>query len=179
MQPRDILDFWFTELNARQWYKPDAAIDRDIERRFKPLYDDLSSAVPADWSSTAYNCLAAIIVLDQFPRNMFRGTPRAFATDPQALALSSHAIERKFDAGLDAAGKQFLYMPWQHAEDRAAQARSLELFAALGDAAMLNFAKRHHDIIARFGRFPHRNAILARSSTPDEIEFLREPGSSF
>lgn len=179
MQPSDILDFWFTELTPAQWYRSGPAIDLDIVRRFQPLYGELSRNVPGDWTMTARGTLAAIIVLDQFPRNMFRATPQAFATDDKALALSAQAIARKFDEGLAQREKQFLYMPYQHAEDRQVQARSLELFAALGDPAILGFAKSHHDIIARFGRFPHRNAILGRVSTPEELEFLKEPGSSF
>ncbi len=179
MQSHEILDFWFTQLSASQWYRSDAAIDQEIVRRFKPAYDRLSRAVPVAWSNTGPGCLAAVIALDQFPRNMFRGQPLAFATDSIALALSTQAIDRKFDAELDPAGKQFLYMPYQHAEDRSVQARSLELFASLGNSQILDFARRHHDIIARFGRFPHRNAILGRSSTPEELEFLSKPGSSF
>ena len=130
------------------------------------------------WRSTPLAALALIVVLDQFSRNLFRGTPRAFVGDPAALAAAASAIERGFDRLLSAQERTFAYMPFEHAEDLAAQRRSLALFGAL-DPDDIDYAKRHHDIIARFGRFPHRNAALGRESTPEEIEFLKRPGSSF
>lgn len=117
-------------------------------------------------------------MLDQFPRNMFRGTARAFSTDPKALAAAGAAVGRGFDRLLSPVERAFVYLPFEHAEDLAAQRRSLALFEAL-DPNDMEYVKRHHEIIARFGRFPHRNAILGRESTPDEIEFLKQPGSSF
>ena len=118
------------------------------------------------------------MVLDQFPRNLFRGTARAFSSDSMALAAARGAVARGFDRLLSPAERTFVYMPYEHAEDLAAQHRSLALFHAL-DPNDMEYAKRHYEIIARFGRFPHRNAILGRESTPDEIEFLKRPGSSF
>jgi uncharacterized protein (DUF924 family) len=120
-----------------------------------------------------------MIVLDQFPRNMFRDDPRAFATDPHARILLRHMLDMGYDKGLDARQRQFLYMPLQHSENRDDQALSVELNATLGDEDVLKFAKAHKDIIDRFGRFPHRNAILGRESTSEELAFLDQPGSSF
>jgi uncharacterized protein (DUF924 family) len=130
------------------------------------------------WRSTPLAALALVVVLDQFSRNMFRGTPRAFAGDPAALAAAASVIERGFDRPLSAQERTFVYMPFEHAEDLAAQRRSLALFEAL-DPNDMEYARRHHEIIARFGRFPHRNSLLGRESTPEEIEFLKRPGSSF
>ncbi len=179
MLPQDVLDFWFHELAPSQWYKADNGLDAEIARRFEPVYRALSRFVPSDWNKDAGTNLAATIVLDQFPRNMFRGTPQAFATDALALDVSMATIEKHFDLELNESQRQFLYMPFQHAEDRATQARSIELFEALGNANVLDFARRHRAIIERFGRFPHRNAILGRTSTAEELEFLKQPGSSF
>jgi len=119
-----------------------------------------------------------VIVLDQFPRNMFRGTARAFSSDPAALAAARGLVERGFDRLLTATERLFAYLPFQHAEDLAAQRRALALVGAL-DAGLFEYARRHYEIIARFGRFPHRNAVLGRESTAEELEFLKEPGSSF
>lgn len=179
MTPSDILDFWFGQLKPAQWYKPDTALDAEIGRRFAAVYDNLQRDVTEEWRDSARGLLAAVIVLDQFPRNMFRGTPKAFATDAAALALSTGAIERQFDRSLSTIERQFLYMPFQHSEDRVVQARSVALFETLGDANVLDYARRHRAVIERFGRFAHRNAILGRQSTPEEVEFLKQPGSSF
>ena len=127
----------------------------------------------------ADKALAAVIVCDQFPRNMFRGTPRAFATDSKALTIANAAIAKGYDAALTQSQRQFLYLPFEHAEDAASQARAVELFAPLGDAELTKYAEAHKAIIDRFGRFPHRNAVLGRVSTPEEVAFLKEPGSSF
>lgn len=179
MAPGDILDFWFKQLKPAQWYKPDGALDAEIARRFASVYDELRLEVAKSWRVDVHGLLSAVIVLDQFPRNMFRGTPKAFATDAAALALSTDAIERQLDHPLSTSERQFLYMPFQHAEDRAVQDRSVALFDALGDASVADYARRHRAVIERFGRFPHRNAILGRASTQEEIEFLKQPGSSF
>jgi uncharacterized protein (DUF924 family) len=179
MRPQNILDFWFKELAPGQWFKPDAKLDAEILRRFEPAYSELSRHVPSGWRESAHSILAAVIVLDQFPRNMFRGAPKAFAADREALALSQAAIDQQLDRELTAVERQFLYMPFQHAEDRTAQARSVLLFETIGNANVLDYARRHRDIVERFGRFPHRNAILGRNSTAEEIDFLKQPGSSF
>jgi uncharacterized protein (DUF924 family) len=130
------------------------------------------------WETTPLASLALVVVLDQFPRNMFRETPHAFSTDSRALAAAGRALERGFDRMLSPAERTFMYLPFEHAEDFAAQRHSLALFEAL-DPNDMEYAKRHYEIIARFGRFPHRNAVLGRESTPEEIEFLKGPGSSF
>jgi uncharacterized protein (DUF924 family) len=127
----------------------------------------------------AQTALAAVIVLDQMSRNMFRDIPRAFATDPLALRLAEAAIARGFDAGLTKDQRMFLYLPFQHSEDRRLQARGVALMASLGDAEQSKWAEAHSAIVDRFGRFPHRNRILGRASTPEETEFLKQPGSSF
>lgn len=173
----EVLDFWFRQLSQRDKFAKSDSIDADIGRRFGDLYDRLARELPAP--ASARGALAAIIVLDQFPRNMFRGSAKAFATDGAALALSEAAIEQGFDRALSAEERQFLYMPFQHSEDRAIQARSVDLFARLGDADVLEYARRHCEIIERFGRFPHRNPTLGRESTEEETRFLEEPGSSF
>ena len=123
--------------------------------------------------------LAAVIVLDQFPRNMYRGASRAFAADGAALSLAKEALMRGFDRELSIDERKFLYMPFEHSENPAEQARSMELFGTLESELDLDYARRHKEIIDRFGRFPHRNAVLGRISTPEEIEFIKEPGSSF
>ncbi|MCE9520925.1 MAG: DUF924 domain-containing protein [Alphaproteobacteria bacterium] len=175
----DVLAFWFEELKPEQWFKPDVALDTIVARRFGAVHATLERAVPESWRINGHAVLAAVIVLDQFPRNMFRGTARAFATDGAALALSTEAIRLQFDHALSAIERQFLYMPFQHAEDLDVQRRSVDLFAALGNANVADYAERHQAVIARFGRFPHRNAILGRTSTAEEVEFLKQPGSSF
>jgi len=174
-----VLSFWFETLRPEQWFSVDETVDDEVRARFGPLYRRLAAGVPPEWEEAPDGCLATVIVLDQFPRNMFRGDPRAFATDAAALALAERAIGRGFDRALSAVRRKFLYMPFQHGEDAADQARSVELFAALGDPQTLDFARRHKEIVDRFGRFPHRNAVLGRVSTEEELAFLEQPDSAF
>mgnify|MGYP005850410919 CR=1 FL=1 len=174
-----ILKFWFEELDPKDWWRKDDALDAKVAARFAGVYEELRKSVPAPWLDTPEGVLAAILVLDQFPRNMFRNTPRAFATDAQALALAKRAIAEGIDTKLEPRKRAFVYMPFQHSEDRADQARSIALFTAHGDPLNLDFALKHKAIIDRFGRFPHRNEILGRASTAEELEFLKQPGSSF
>lgn len=174
-----ILDFWFEELTPEDWFKADAARDAEITQLFRQVYEQLATGVPQSWLTEPEGYLAAIIVLDQFPRNIFRGTPRAFATDDAALILAKRAIAEGKDMLLPPERRAFVYLPFQHVEDAADQARSVELFTALGNELNLDYAIRHKEIIDRFGRFPHRNEILGRKSTAEEIEFLKQPGSSF
>jgi uncharacterized protein (DUF924 family) len=133
------------------------------------------------WQDTPLAALALVVVLDQFPRNMFRGRARAFESDPAALALATGTIERRFDRLLRPVERAFVYLPFQHSEDLAAQTTALSMYDRLAELGVdhRDFARRHHDIIARFGRFPHRNEVLGRASTPEEIEFLKRPGSRF
>jgi uncharacterized protein (DUF924 family) len=185
-----VLDFWFGAPGSAErgrsrscWFVKDPAFDTEIRARFLDLYERAAGGGLEDWRRTPLCALALAVVLDQFPRNMFRGEARAFAADPLALRVGRSSVERGFDALLRPVERWFVYLPFEHAEDLAAQRRSLALFGALprdaDNSGTLDYARRHYDIIARFGRFPHRNSILGRESTADEAEFLRQPGSSF
>ena len=174
----EVLSSWFETLRPEQWFERDAAVD-DRCREFLPLYERLVTDGTSEWEVNADGCLAAVIVLDQFPRNIFRSDPRAYGADAAALALAARAIDAGLDQALDLERRKFLYMPYQHSEDPAVQARSVELFESLDDLQNVEYAKRHQEIVARFGRFPHRNQVLGRESTAEEIEFLKEPDSSF
>jgi uncharacterized protein (DUF924 family) len=175
----EVLDFWFSELPREAWFRKDADVDRTIRDRFLPVYETLSARTPDELATSADKALAAVIVLDQFPRNMFRDTAKAFATDALALAIAKRAIERGLDQELARERRIFLYLPFEHSEELADQLRCIALTEALGDEEYARYAKLHHDVIARFGRFPHRNAILGRPSTPEEEAFLQQPGSRF
>jgi uncharacterized protein (DUF924 family) len=175
----EIVAFWFETLKPEDWYRKNAAIEAEIGERFGATYEALKTGVPPEWLAEPKGMLAAIIVLDQFPRNMFRDDPRAFATDGAALALAKRAIGEGIDMRLPPDKRAFIYLPFQHAETPDDQARSITLFTALGNPNNLDFALRHQAIIARFGRFPHRNSVLGRASTAEELAFLQEPGSSF
>jgi uncharacterized protein (DUF924 family) len=173
----DVLHFWFKELKPEKWFAKDEAVDATIRKRFGALHASLTEKVPASITATPLGALAVVIVLDQFSRNLFRNSVRAFACDATALAIAQEAVGAGFDAQLERNQRTFLYLPFEHSEDREVQRRSIELFAALGDADALDYARRHYDIIERFGRFPHRNRILGRESTPEELEFLKtHPG---
>lgn len=178
--PDDVLDFWFRELAPEAWFRKDATVDETIRTRFLGRHEqvvadfDLAAA-----TGTPGRALATIIVLDQFPRNMFRNTPRAFATDPLALSVADAAVARGLDTGLEKMRRLFLYLPFEHSEALVHQARSVELIGGLGDDDLRRYAVAHSDIIKRFGRFPHRNVILGRGSTAEELAFLSQPGSSF
>ncbi|MCH9807080.1 MAG: DUF924 domain-containing protein [Alphaproteobacteria bacterium] len=176
---RDVLSFWFDELAPSDWFGKRNGVDEKIRRRFLPLYDRLAEHASKQQPVSAKHALATIIVLDQFPRNLFRESPKAFATDEAALALAKAAITSGLDTELSVQERQFLYMPYQHAESSSAQVRSIELYTSLGVPSILSFAVRHKEIIDRFGRFPHRNEILGRASTQEELEFLNRPDSSF
>lgn len=166
-----VTRYWFEELPPQAWFRKDTHVDDAIRERFAALHDEIARIRP-ERLTTPRDCLAAVIVLDQFPRNMFRGSPRAFATDALALLISQHAIAAGLDQQLDRQQRWFLYMPFQHSEDRAVQARSIELFTQLNDPENLGYARRHREIIDRFGRFPHRNEVLGRVSTPEEAQFI-------
>jgi uncharacterized protein (DUF924 family) len=172
----DVLEFWFAD--PARWWKKDAAFDAEVRDRFLALHDALCRGDHEDWPETARGALAYVIVLDQLSRNMFRGTARMFESDVRARAAARRAIDRGDDCHSSAEQRSFLYMPLMHSEDLADQDRSVALFAA-GPPDYLRYAEQHRDVIRRFGRFPHRNALLGRESTPEEQEFLRQPGSSF
>jgi uncharacterized protein (DUF924 family) len=168
----DIVRFWFEELSLKDWFRRDVAVDADITARFRQTYEALKDGVPESWLAGPKGFLAAILVLDQFPRNMFRDDARAFATDEAALALAKRAIAEGAADKLPPKQRAFIYMPFQHSEDADDQARSIELFTALGNPLGLDFALRHQTVIERFGRFPHRNSILGRETTEEEEAFL-------
>ena len=190
-QAQEVLDFWFLPpdnpaygQSRMEWFRKDDAFDAQIRARFGALIDAAIDGGLREWDATPYGALARLIVLDQFTRNVYRGTPRAFAGDTRALALAIALTQAGQDEQLPPMLRAFAYLPFEHAEDLAMQARAVELFQLLSQAqpgfdGMLDYAERHQEVIARFGRFPHRNAILGRASTPQELEFLRQPGSSF
>ncbi len=181
----EVLDSWFGAPGSRErgrprklWFQKSEPFDAEIRRRFLPAWERAERGECECWQATPLASLALIVVLDQFPRNMFRGTARSFASDSLALAAARETIARGFDRLLSPVERPFVYLPFAHAEDVAAQRRSLALFHGL-DRENVESARRHYEIIARFGRFPHRNAALGRVSTAEESEFLKRPGSSF
>jgi len=175
----DVLEFWFTETEPEKWFKKDEGFDQVVRTRFADVYRRAVAGELDGWQDAPRGCVALVIVLDQFPRNMFRGDRRSFATDAAARAVLRHALDSGFGAGLSVKEKQFLYMPLQHSEDVADQALSVALNEATGDADLVKWAVAHQRIIERFGRFPHRNEILGRATTPEEAAFRSRPGSSF
>ncbi|WP_299860996.1 DUF924 family protein [uncultured Hoeflea sp.] len=177
--PETVLDFWFTELTPKDWFTKNEDLDRRIEDRFAKLHLALSREVPAQWRETPDARLALVIVLDQFPRNIYRDSPLAFATDLLALNAAKAAIAVGADAQISETRRIFLYMPFEHAESLDEQDRAVALCEALGDEKYLDYAHRHRDVIAEFGRFPHRNAILGRTSTLAEEAYLAKPGAGF
>ncbi len=173
--PEDILREWFRD--PERWWKKDPAFDRYLRQTYQ---NDVDAAVRGEldgWVDTPRGALALVILLDQIIRNIHRDTRRMYAGDDKAVAICLEVIGRRGDDSLSTAERQFLYMPLMHSEDRAIQERSLEKFAELGVG--LEYVRRHANIVFRFGRFPHRNAILERESTPEEIDFLKQPGESF
>ncbi|MDO5103787.1 MAG: DUF924 family protein [Lautropia sp.] len=179
LTPQDILHFWFEEITPQQQFKKDLAFDQLIHERFGALHAQAAACELAHWRDTPEGRLAEIIVLDQFSRNLYRDKPQAFAQDPMALTLAQEAIRVGADQQLTAEQRTFLYMPYMHSESKQIQADSVRLFKANGIANNLDFAIRHKEIVDRFGRYPHRNDILGRPSTDEEIAFLKTPGSSF
>ena len=181
----EVLDFWFGAPDSRErgrtrksWFEKSEPFDAEIRRRFLATWERAARGELGRWQATPLASLALVVTLDQFPRNMFRGTARAFASDSVALAAARSMIATEFDRLLSPVERLFAYLPFAHAEDIAAQRRSLSLFRAL-DPESMRSAKRHYEIIARFGRFPHRNAVLGRQSSAEEAEFLKQHGSSF
>jgi uncharacterized protein (DUF924 family) len=173
-----VLAFWFGECDEQDWFGKDGAFDEAVRERFMATYRQLQSQ-PDLVARSPREALAAVVVLDQFPRNMFRSDPRAYATDLQALGIAKAAIASGFDSSLEIAERLFLYLPLEHSEDLGDQAMACRLTAATGDVRWTRYAQAHMAIIERFGRFPHRNAVLGRRSTPEELAFLQTPGSAF
>lgn len=179
MEPTDVLHFWFEAVQPQQWWRSDPDFDHLITQRFGALHARASQGGLAHWRVSAQGSLAEIIVLDQFSRNIHRGTPNAFASDALALALADAAIGRGVAPQLPPVQRAFLYLPFMHSEDREVHPRAMVLFSEPGLEPNLAAEIRHKAIIDRFGRYPHRNAILGRVSTPEEVDFLKLPGSSF
>ncbi len=189
-EARDVLDFWFGPGDGgafgaprKEWFTKDAVFDAQLRERYEALWERARAGALSHWDGSPRESLALILVCDQFPRNMFRGDPRSFATDPLALDAAQRMLGRSWDKPLASVEKAFCYLPFEHSEDLLDQDRSVRLFSGDPNDTVLmgyaDYAIRHRDFIARFGRFPHRNAILGRTSTPAEIEFLSQPGSSF
>jgi len=175
----EVLQFWFAESGPDRWFNKDPAFDEAVRQRFLTLHETLAACEAQSLVTHARTALAAVVVLDQMSRNMFRDTPRAYATDARALWIAQEAIAHGYEAGLIKDERMFLYLPFTHCEDPQTQARCVELTATLNDPELNKWALAHQVIIDRFGRFPHRNRILGRTSTPEETEFLKQPGSAF
>ena len=191
----EVLGFWFgrppdpvrNPASARyqqRWFERDAAFDEECRRRFLDAHEAAASGALDAWREEPRSNLALVLLLDQFPRNLFRGTPRAFATDARAREVARHALARGLDMTLPPVWRWFLYLPFEHSEEAHDQRLAVALFEMLAlyhrdSREPLDYARRHRDVIERFGRFPHRNEALGRPSTPEEERFLQEPGSSF
>ena len=173
--PQSILDFWFSEPAKKLWFRSTSDFDTEILDRYYTLWQQAKKQQLIDWEKTAEGCLALVIILDQFPLNMFRGNAKSFSTEKEALKITRYAISKFFDKKLEPIQLTFLYMPLMHSEDIDDQNLSVELFDKISLENNLRFAKHHRDIIKRFGRFPHRNTILGRTSTAEEIEYLNSP----
>ncbi|MGE7368402.1 DUF924 family protein [Neorhizobium sp. NPDC001467] len=174
-----VLSFWFEELGKARWFQPPEGLDDLIRDRFADLHRALAQGDISAFRSSGRYRMAAILVLDQFPRNMYRGTPMAFSTDWMALREARLLVDAGLDRELDTHARCFSYLPFEHSEDVDDQDRAVALFSDLGDAEYLDFARRHRDVIVRFGRFPHRNGILGRETTEAELDYLSQPGSGF
>ncbi len=190
LQANEILDFWFGNpddedygKSRKVWFIKNLEFDKEVRSRFLQVYQQAATGKLDAWKESPLGCLALIILLDQFPRNMFRGQAQAFATDSQVLAYAKYAVAQGFDKELLPIQRQFIYLPFEHSENLTDQHQCLELFSTLKEypecVSGVDYAHRHFQVIERFGRFPHRNEILERESTPEEVEFLKKPGSSF
>jgi len=176
---QEVLEFWFVELEPRQWWVKDEGVDREIEGRFVALHQDAIAGKLFDWRETAMGRLAEIIILDQFSRNIYRDRAEAFAWDGMALVLAQEAVRIGADQEFETPEKAFFYMPYMHSESMAIHTQAVRLFDQPGAEFNLEFEIRHKAIIDRFGRYPHRNSVLGRKSSPEELVFLEGPNSSF
>jgi len=177
MAPEIVVKFW-SDAGPQRWFAKDEAFDADLRTHFEAAHQTAARGGFAAWETRAEGALALILLTDQIPRNIYRGSAHAFATDPRALEIANRAIAAGLDRGFDTHLRCFMYLPFEHSERMADQARAVELFQELGDETYLKYAIVHRDIIARFGRFPHRNAVLGRITTPDEQTFLEGGGFS-
>ncbi|HEX8165722.1 MAG TPA: DUF924 family protein [Beijerinckiaceae bacterium] len=174
--PEEVIAFW-RDAGPDKWFSKDEAFDAACRERFLVTHEAAAAGDLNEWELSAEGALALCLLLDQFPRNMFRGTRRAWRTDPVAVDVADRAIERGHDKAVDPALRRFFYLPFMHAEDSSDQERSVALCEAMGDPDTAKWARHHRDIVARFGRFPHRNTVLGRESTPEEAAFLAEEGA--
>lgn len=174
-----LLDYWFGTLKRQDWFAKNDKVDRVLAERFLSLHQQLASMRLDAQAMSARQVLASVLALDQLPRNLFRGTPKAFATDAAARRLAGAAVDLGYDRAMSRDERAFLYLPFEHSERLEDQDRAVDLISALGDPEYTRYAIAHRSVIARFGRFPHRNSILGRVSTPEEVVFLKQPGSSF
>ena len=179
IEKEEILNFWFKECKPEQWFKKNEYFDKMIENRFLIAIENALAGKLGNWEESETGCLALIILLDQFTRNVFRDTPQAFAGDKRALALSQLCCDKDYLTNPDIQRRQFMLMPMMHSENLAVQDAALPLFKKYTSKKDYEYAEKHREIIARFGRFPHRNVILGRKSINEELEFLKQPGSSF
>lgn len=175
MNAEEVLQFWFGQ-DRKRWFEKNDAFDAEIRQRFLALYEKALTGALDPWQREPRSCLALVILFDQFPRNMFRGTARAFSGDEQARACARIIVGKGWDKGYSEDERSFAYLPFEHSESLEDQDLSMRLFEGNPN---LEWARKHWEIIRRFGRFPHRNAALGRASTPEEIEFLKQPGSGF
>ena len=179
MQAKDIIEFWFETIEPKKWWVKDDAFDQLLHEQFGALHQQATNGELFSWRHSAHGRLAEIIILDQFSRNIYRNSARSFAYDPMALVLAQEAINNNAHEQLKDREKSFLYMPFMHSESLVIHQQAINLFSEPGLEGNTEFEKRHLAIIERFGRYPHRNKILGRESTAEEIEFLKQPGSSF
>lgn len=170
---QDILNFWFSEPVEAHWFVRSDDLDAQIKQRFSGIYEQAVAGDLSDWKDDANSALALTILLDQFPRNLFRGSPKAFASDAQARDVAKLALDKTYDQAVDAKARQFFYLPLMHSEEIEDQERCVKLYEVLGNDFSLGFAREHRDIVKQFGRFPHRNAVLGRENTQQETEFLK------
>ncbi len=173
--PAEVVTFW-REAGPAAWFRKEAAFDASLKERFEAAHHAAARGELNDWQASAEGALALCLLLDQIPRNIYRGSAHAFATDGLAQIVADRAIADRFDSATPLPLRIFFYLPFEHTENLSAQARSMALFEAAGDADFLKYARIHRDIIARFGRFPHRNRVLGRKSTPEELAFLAAGG---
>ena len=178
----EVLRFWFDEHGRDDWFKKSDEFNAKIRDRFLGVYEQAAAGALEDWRETPLGCVALCLVLDQFPRNLFRSDPRSYAADAQARSVTAYALEHGFDRdpALDGIHRMFLYLPLEHSEDIDDQRACVDLVGErIGDEEFVDYAERHLRVIERFGRFPHRNEVLGRASTDEEIEYLSQPGSGF
>lgn len=176
---KNVIEFWFSEIEPKQWWQKDLEFDALINQRFGKLHEQAKLGELFQWRETALGSLAEIIILDQFSRNIFREKPESFSCDNVALVLAQVAISKGFDTELSEAKRSFLYLPFMHSESKLIHIEAVKLYEALGSNNNLDFEHKHKAIIDRFGRYPHRNTILGRKSSEEEIEFLNQPNSGF